>query len=232
MSTSVSYKGNVITTFSNATKTLTTSGKWLEDNITIVDTESSSGGSSGSGTLTSHTITFTLRDNTTASIPVEYNDALISTMITSYVPEKYNNKNVLSGALDNVEWFNLSSIPFDTELIDFTIAKTATMVDKNTGLQYQDSNTSSSCCTDFIPIDPGMTFSLMAYHWYNSVFYNENKQRIGYIYIHDNGTAPQGGGQFWTITLNSSNIPANTAYIRINTYLEPTAEHMSLIRTA
>lgn len=226
MSTSISYKGNVITTFSNTTKTLTTSGKWLEDNIVVVDTDS------GSGTLAAHTITFELRDGSTANIQVGYNDALISTMITSYVPEKYNNKNVLSGSLDGVEWFNLSAIPFDTELIDFTTAKMGTLVDKNTGLQVQDSNTSSSCCSDFIPIDPGMTFELMAYHWYNVVFYNEDKQRVGYIYLHDTATAPQGGGQFWTLILNSSNIPANAAYIRINTYLEPTADHMSLIRIA
>ena len=163
---------------------------------------------SGSGSeLSSHSISLRLRDNTVANIDVNYDDPIISTMITSYIPETYNNKNVLVGALDGVTWFDLSAIP-------------------------QDSNTGSSCCTDFIPIDPNMTFTLMAYHWYRSIFYNEDKQTVGNIYIHDNGTPSVEGSVFWVVTLNSTNIPANAAYIRINTYLEPTAEHMSLIRIA
>lgn len=42
MSTTVSYKGNTIATLDNETKTLTTSGTWLEDDIEITD-ESSGG---------------------------------------------------------------------------------------------------------------------------------------------------------------------------------------------
>ena len=41
MSTTVSYKGSTIATVANETKTLTTSGKWLEDDITLVDVTSS-----------------------------------------------------------------------------------------------------------------------------------------------------------------------------------------------
>ena len=41
MSTTVSYKGSTIATISNATKTLQTSGKWMEDDVTITDTPSS-----------------------------------------------------------------------------------------------------------------------------------------------------------------------------------------------
>lgn len=37
MSTTVSYKGSTIATLDNETKTLTTSGTWLEDDITITD---------------------------------------------------------------------------------------------------------------------------------------------------------------------------------------------------
>lgn len=44
MSTTVSYKGNTLTTVNNETKTLNTSGKWLEDNITLVDVTSGGGG--------------------------------------------------------------------------------------------------------------------------------------------------------------------------------------------
>lgn len=42
MSTTVKYKGSTITTLDNETKTLTTSGKWLEDNIEITDISSGS----------------------------------------------------------------------------------------------------------------------------------------------------------------------------------------------
>lgn len=38
MSTTVKYNNNVITTLSNETKKLTTSGKWLENDIEIEDT--------------------------------------------------------------------------------------------------------------------------------------------------------------------------------------------------
>lgn len=37
MSTTVSYKGNVLTTVNNQTKVLNTAGKWLEGDITLVD---------------------------------------------------------------------------------------------------------------------------------------------------------------------------------------------------
>lgn len=43
MSTTVTYKGSTLTTANNQTRTLLTSGKWLEDNITITDV--TSGGS-------------------------------------------------------------------------------------------------------------------------------------------------------------------------------------------
>ena len=200
------------------------------DNFAFAIGTISTGGQGGGGELQSHSITFSLRDGSVANIDVNYDDPLISTMITSYIPEKYNNKNVLMGALDGVTWFDLSAIPFDTELIDYTKAKEGTMVNASSGQEYSDSSTTASCCSDFTPIDPSMTFTLMAYHWYRSVFYDENKQAIGNIYIHDTGTAPDGGGTFWTVTLDSSNIPANAAYIRVNTYLAPNAEHMSLIR--
>lgn len=44
MSTTVSYKGNTLTTVDNETKTLLTSGKYLEDDITLVDVTSGGGG--------------------------------------------------------------------------------------------------------------------------------------------------------------------------------------------
>ena len=50
MSTTVTYKGSTLTTANNQTRTLLTSGKWLEDNITITDVTSG-----GSVTITDET---------------------------------------------------------------------------------------------------------------------------------------------------------------------------------
>ena len=40
MSTTVKYKGNTLTTVSNATKTLKTAGKYMEDDVQLTDTTS------------------------------------------------------------------------------------------------------------------------------------------------------------------------------------------------
>lgn len=47
MSTTVTYKGNTITTVNNNTKTLTTAGKYLEANVILTDITGQSGGDSG-----------------------------------------------------------------------------------------------------------------------------------------------------------------------------------------
>ncbi len=50
MATTVTYKGQTLTTVNNQTRTLETSGTWLEDDITLVDV--TSGGSAGAGEYT------------------------------------------------------------------------------------------------------------------------------------------------------------------------------------
>ena len=40
MSTTVTYKGSTLTTVNNQTRTLQTSGKWMEDDLTLVDANS------------------------------------------------------------------------------------------------------------------------------------------------------------------------------------------------
>lgn len=52
MSTTVNYKGQTLTTVNNETKTLTTSGKWLEGNIELTDVSQSS--TLGTKTITSN----------------------------------------------------------------------------------------------------------------------------------------------------------------------------------
>ena len=45
MSTTVTYEGSTIATVNNNTKTLQTAGKYLTDDITLVDVSQSGGGS-------------------------------------------------------------------------------------------------------------------------------------------------------------------------------------------
>ena len=89
MSTTVSYKNNTITTATNQTKTLLTAGKWLEDDITIIDVTttnnvtqdqngyivlpSTGSGSGNSGsTLTTETGTFTGSNNNLVQISCDF----------------------------------------------------------------------------------------------------------------------------------------------------------------
>lgn len=44
MSTTVTYKGNTLTTVNNQTRTLKTAGKYMEDDVTLVDVSTGSGG--------------------------------------------------------------------------------------------------------------------------------------------------------------------------------------------
>nr|DAV01120.1 MAG TPA: hypothetical protein [Bacteriophage sp.] len=71
MSTTVTYKGNILTTVDNQTRTLLTSGKYMEDDLTLVDVS----GGGGTPTLyqngTSNTQTL-YGENTIIDSAVEY----------------------------------------------------------------------------------------------------------------------------------------------------------------
>lgn len=54
MSSTITYKGSTLTTVNNQTRTLQTSGKWLEDNITITDVTSNGNAISVVDTTDSH----------------------------------------------------------------------------------------------------------------------------------------------------------------------------------
>ena len=65
MTTTVSYKGNTIATVDNATKTLTTQGKYLEGNITLTDV---SGSDEDTLVQALHNQTTSVSDDTLTSI--------------------------------------------------------------------------------------------------------------------------------------------------------------------
>lgn len=69
----------------------------------------SSGGGGGGTSATEHEIYFEFTDGTDATIPVYYDDALISTMITSYAPATYSSKTVDTASLDGTTWYTKPS---------------------------------------------------------------------------------------------------------------------------
>ena len=67
MTATITYKGNTLATADNNTKTLLTSGKYLEDNITVTDV-TSGGGSSWTKVGTTWELTVSNYTSTTASM--------------------------------------------------------------------------------------------------------------------------------------------------------------------
>lgn len=75
------------------------------------------GTGSGGGGLTQHEIHLEFTDSTDTDIEVDYDNALLATMITAYEPTggwTYNNKTVDSAALDNVIWYQRQSEVWET----------------------------------------------------------------------------------------------------------------------
>lgn len=277
MSTSVNYKGNTITTISNATRTLNTAGTWLEANITITDTSSGggitiedsnnatgvtcvitgselptieplnvtvngtytasgstggyspvtvnvSGGGGSTPSATQHTIVFTFSDNTNTTITAYWDDAFISSAITATTPATYGSKTVTLAQLDGVTWYEPSNIPIGVELIDFT-AVTNHYIINASGVEESYPGTSVS---DYTLIDPTMTFTFKGYQWFYVGFYDSSKTPISTLYIDQ--VKDSATGEIATGTLNSTNIPANAMYVRIDSLSSPTSSTMSLIR--
>lgn len=73
MSTTVTYKGETLTTVDNATVTLETAGKYCEDDFTLTDV--SGGGGGGTATLTINPAPTSMWD-ITAQTDVTYNNGI------------------------------------------------------------------------------------------------------------------------------------------------------------
>lgn len=71
-------------------------------------------GSGGGGGLTQHEIHLEFTDSTDTDIEVDYDDALIATMITAYEPVTYGQKTVDSAALDGTVWYQRPTETWET----------------------------------------------------------------------------------------------------------------------
>lgn len=195
MSSTITYKGSTLTTVNNQTRTLLTSGKWLEDNITITDV--TSGGS----------VTITDEVNATGTTCV-----------------------ITSGSTPTPTPTPSGNIPLNTQLIDYAVATRNSVLNGNDGTV--ESGHDGSFVSDYTLIDPTMTFTYVAYQWYDLAFYDTNKSYISGTM--QNTYADSVENEYVTGTLTPARIPSNTAYIRLCSYssYDMNSSVMSLIRTA
>ena len=185
-------------------------------------------GSGGTPSATQHTIYFEFSDSTDTTITAYWDDSFISNSITATTPTTYGGKTVTLAQLDGVTWYEVSDdIPLNTELVDYSAVITNRTVGDNGTITTGES---WDAISDYIPIDPSMTFTFKTNKWYNVGFYNSSKNVVRVVYGSDIETSSSNDTSIGT--LNASNIPSTAAYIILsgNSYSLQTT--MSLIRTA
>ena len=118
-------------------------------------------------------------------------------------------------------------IPLNTELVDYTAVKSGYYVDDDGTITAGES---WDCVTDYITIDPSMTFSFISRTWTVVGFYDSNKTPIRGITSNDLGTVQD---NYVHGTITPSIIPSNAVYCVLtgNSY-SLTSNTLSLIRTA
>lgn len=215
------------------TKTITTNGTYTASSdsadgyssVTVNVPTSGGGGSSG----TQHTILFEFEDETTATITAYYDSTFISNAITATVPTSYNSKTVTLAQLDGVTWYEVNGdIPLNTELVDYNAIRAGYIVADSGAIEAGES---WECVTDYIPIDPSMTFTFKMLDWYGFGLYDANKNVVQVYGSHD--IADSTGNNIATGILNSSRIPSTAKYVVLvgNPY-NLSSDTLSLIRTA
>ena len=198
--------------------------------FTITDVENTTGVTAqitGGVVPNQHTIHLEFTDSTDADISIYYNDSWVASLITSTEPTAYGQKTVSLAQLDNVTWYELGSIPLNTELIDFSKVTEDFAIDSNGDA----SSAQWYCASDYTSIAPGMTFTFTGCRWYYLAFYTSNKTFISSLQI-DNITTPNPINSNAGDGTLSANIPANAAWIRISGCYQGTTPLLSLIRTA
>ena len=177
---------------------------------------------------TQHSIVFEFSDSTSTTLTGYWDSAFISSAITATTPTEYGGKTVASASLDGVAWYETSGdIPLNTELVDYTAVRTGFYVNENTGAIT--AGEAWDCVTDYIAIDPSMTFTFKSRAWYGIGFFDSSKNNVAGYASNDLGTA---SGEVVTGTITPSVIPSNAAYVVLtgNPY-QLTSSALSLIRT-
>lgn len=180
---------------------------------------------------TAHTIYFEFSDSTNMSITAYYDNSFISDAITATTPTTYNNKTVTLAELDGVAWYEPTNIPLNTQLVDFTTITSNYNIDSNGELQAAQ----WYGATDYIMIDPTMTFSFKAHMWADSAFYDASKTFISAFSPYESGlSADPNDSNVGVGTIGGSgiSIPSNAKFIRLSTLANPNDTICSLIRTA
>lgn len=185
--------------------------------------------SGGGGGATQHTIHLEFTDSTDTDIEVDYDDALIATMLTAYGPGTwmYNSKQVLEAQLDGVTFYEATIIPLNTQLVDYTTCSSGYAIGDEAQVYEQE----WSYVTDYIAIDPSMTFSYKAYLWFYIGFYDESHNPLSALYVYSDGTQDPTYNNTGYGTLSGLKIPSTAKYVRLCGE-GAGSNYISLIRTA
>ena len=189
-----------------------------------VKTAGTGSGGGGSG-LTQHTIHLEFSDSTDTDIEVDYDDALLGTMITAYEPVTYGGKTVTLAQLDGTTWYNPADIPLNTQLIDYTKCEQ----DKGINPDGSEATLQWYYLSDYTPIESSMTFSYKSGIWTYIGIYDSNKSPVRTIYVYNDGTPDPNDSNLASGTLNGNKITGG-AYVRLCS-TAPNSTAMSLIRT-
>lgn len=183
----------------------------------------------GTPSATQHTIYFEFSDSTDTTITAYYDSTFISDAITATTPKTYGGKTVTLAQLDGVTWYNPADIPLNTQLVDYTAVKVGYIIDGTDGGEVANE---AGFASDYIVIDPTMTFTYVGYEWWDAAFYDASKVFIsGFT---QNSYADSIENIYAHGTLTPSRIPSNAMYIRLTSYPagQASSTTMSLIRTA
>lgn len=186
---------------------------------------------SGTPSATAHEIYFEFSDNTNTTITAYYDDSFISDAITATVPRTYGSKTVGLAQLDGTTWYNPANIPLNTQLVDFTTV----ISDHNINSSGELVEAQWYGATDYIMIDPTMTFSFKANMWGDEAFYDASKTFISAFSPYNSGISADPNNStvaVGTIGGSGISIPSNAKFIRLSTLASPNDTVCSLIRTA
>ena len=184
-------------------------------------------GSGGGPSATQHVIHFEFSDQTDTDINVYYDDAFVGDAITATTPTTYGGKTVTLAELDGVAWYELSDIPLNTQLIDYSAVLTGYTVDDDGSIISSDA---WNCVTDFTPINPTMTFSFKCRQYVAIGFYDKNKTAIRIVSADD--IKESAVDYIASGYLTPAIIPSNAVYVVLCGNSYGITDTLSLIRTA